>query len=88
MMTFVKVLKEFLRNFRDSWSNGSTCLKLNDLMGKVKAKCIKAKSTIFTVQDITDAIGLLKGGKAAGCDHLNAEAVCSSSDYLFFTAFI
>ena len=57
-------------------------------MGKVKAKCIKAKSAIFTVQDITDAIGLLKGGKAAGCDHLNAKAVCSSSDYLCFTAFI
>ena len=50
-------------------------LKLNDLMGKVKAEFIEAESTIFTVQEITDAIGLLKVGKAAGCDYHSTEAV-------------
>ena len=44
-------------------------------MGKVKAEFIKAESTIFTVQEITDVIGSLKVGKAAGCNHLSAEAV-------------
>ena len=38
-----------------------------DLMGKVKAEFIEAEGTIFTVQEITDAIGLLKVGKAADC---------------------
>ena len=65
----------FESNFCNSWLNGWACLKLNDLIGKVKAEFIEAESTIFTVQEITDAIGLLKVGKAAGCDHLSAEAV-------------
>ena len=59
-------------------------LKLNDLIGKVKAEFMESESTIFTVQEITDAFGFLKAAKAAGCDRLSAEAVrvCSSSDYL------
>ena len=44
-------------------------------MGKVKADFIEAENTNFTVQEITEAIGLLNVGNAASCDRLNAEAV-------------
>ena len=42
----------FESNFCDSWSNGRACLKLNDLMGKVKVEFIEAESTIFIVLEI------------------------------------
>ena len=57
--------------------------------GKLKAEFIEAESTIFIVQEFTDAIDLLKVGKAAGCDYLSAEAIkyAHPSDYLCFTTF-
>ena len=56
-------------------SNGWAHLKLNDFMRKLKTEFIEAKSTMFTIQEITDVIGLLKVRMDAGCDYLSAEAI-------------
>ena len=58
-------------------------------MGKVKAEFIETESTIFTVQEITDAIDLMKVGKAAGCNHLSTEAIKYAHPLIIcFAAFI
>ena len=66
-MTFVKVLNQCLKVIFVTLGQMVGCLKLNDLMGKLKDEFIEAESTIFTVQEIANATGLLKVGKAAGC---------------------